>query len=433
MPDAQIGQLKELLRNESEAGAAAEPLAEAVLERLARVGRFRDEETAEHVERMSRTCALIARGLGWSAARSAQLRAASTMHDIGKTAVPDSILRKPGRLTPEERTLIETHAQVGHDILTGSDDPVIQLAASVALTHHERVDGDGYPRGLDGEAIPIEGRIAAVADVFDALTHDRVYRSAFSVAEALAMLREGRGTQFDPAVLDAFAAVLPEVEHVRTLYPDSPDGGGIDPGFFAAPARSTRVLLIEDHEAVARGLELLLRREGLEIAGTGRSLAEARSLLERRAADVLVLDPGLQEEDGLEVVPAAKARGIRVLLYTGSMEHAAVAEMRRAGADGVASKAGSPQEFLAAVQAVARGEAYLDPRLKALPNGNASPQAALTPREREIVALLAEGLSGEEIAARLFLSPETVRTHIRNARERVGAKTRAHLVTLAAE
>ena len=188
---------------------------------LARAGRFRDEETAEHVERMSRTCELIAGQLGWPTPACSQLRTASALHDIGKIGIPDSVLLKPGPLTAAERAVIERHPQIGCEILAGSTDPVMQLAATIALTHHERIDGTGYPAGLQGAEIPLPGRIAAVADVFDALTRDRVYRPALPLGEALTILRSGRGAQFDPTVLNAFEKVLPQVLEIGRRYPDA--------------------------------------------------------------------------------------------------------------------------------------------------------------------------------------------------------------------
>ena len=185
---------------------------------LARAGRYRDDETADHVERMSRSCGLIASRLGFGHAECAELVTASAMHDIGKIGVPDAVLLKPGALTPSERELIERHAEIGSQILAGSSDPVMELAASIALTHHERVDGGGYPNHLRGEQIPLPGRIAAVADVFDALTHDRVYRSAFSADDALAIVRGGRGSQFDERVIDAFDEVLPAILQVQRVF-----------------------------------------------------------------------------------------------------------------------------------------------------------------------------------------------------------------------
>ncbi len=131
------------------------------------------------------------------------------MHDIGKIAVPDHILLKAGPLTAEEREQMQTHAEIGRKILQGSESPLMQLAESIAWTHHEKFDGSGYPRGLSGEAIPEEGRIAAVADVFDALTRDRPYRKAMSMSAAAAVMAEGRGSHFDPRVLDSFMSQIP--------------------------------------------------------------------------------------------------------------------------------------------------------------------------------------------------------------------------------
>jgi putative two-component system response regulator len=134
---------------------------------------------------------------------------AAQMHDVGKVAVPDRILLKQGPLTEAERARIETHAEIGRQILQGSESPILQMAECIAWTHHERVDGSGYPRGLVGEEIPIHGRIAATADVYDALTCDRPYREAISEAEATALIADGRGTHFDPEVLDAFMLAVP--------------------------------------------------------------------------------------------------------------------------------------------------------------------------------------------------------------------------------
>jgi HD-GYP domain-containing protein (c-di-GMP phosphodiesterase class II) len=130
------------------------------------------------------------------------------------------VLRKPEPLDPDERALIELHPQIGHQILSGSGDKVLELAATIALTHHEHIDGGGYPHGLRGERIPLAGRIAAVADVFDALTHDRPYRPALCIDEALTMLREGRRAHFDGRVLDAFQSVLPEVLRIGQRFED---------------------------------------------------------------------------------------------------------------------------------------------------------------------------------------------------------------------
>lgn len=174
------------------------------IRRLADAAEFRDAETGRHTERMSRYCELIAHRLGLDEERCALLRAASPLHDIGKIAVPDDILLKPGPLTPDERATMERHAEIGHRLLSGSSSELLSVAATIAWTHHEWFDGNGYPRGLVAEAIPLEGRIAAVADVFDALTTERVYRAALGVDEAMELMHDGRGKQFDPYVLDLF-------------------------------------------------------------------------------------------------------------------------------------------------------------------------------------------------------------------------------------
>jgi putative two-component system response regulator len=188
--------------------------------RLARMVEFRDEETGHHLNRMSCYCEILARRMGFSEEQCEQLRLASQLHDVGKVAVPDSILLKPGKLTVAEFEVIEGHAEKGFQMLAGSASEVVQLGALIALTHHEHWDGSGYPRGLAGEDIPAEGRIAAVADVFDALTSDRVYRSALPVRSAIEMMRSERARHFDPEMLDAFFDALAEVEAIRHAYAD---------------------------------------------------------------------------------------------------------------------------------------------------------------------------------------------------------------------
>ena len=176
--------------------------------RLSMAVEFRDEDTGAHIERIGRLSTLLAEQIGMDADFCAQLSHAAPLHDVGKVAIPDAILLKPGPLTPEERAIVETHAEEGHRLLQGSSSSILEMATIIALSHQEKWDGTGYPRGLAGEAIPIEGRIVAIADVFDALTSDRVYRKAFPVEEAVRMMREQRGRHFDPVLLDAFMEVL---------------------------------------------------------------------------------------------------------------------------------------------------------------------------------------------------------------------------------
>jgi putative two-component system response regulator len=195
---------------------------EETIHRLALAIEFRDSQTGRHVERMAACCRLLACELGMAGPRASLVQTASLLHDIGKLGIPDRILAKPGKLTEEERQEMQTHTTLGHELLSGSSSELVELAATIALTHHERVDGQGYPHGLlDGE-IPLEGRIAAVCDVFDALTSSRPYRSrAFSVDEAVAIMRAERGGAFDPDVLDTFCDSLDQVERIRRVYSDS--------------------------------------------------------------------------------------------------------------------------------------------------------------------------------------------------------------------
>jgi putative two-component system response regulator len=172
------------------------------VERLTLAIEMHDAETGRHVSRMASTAAFLASKLGMDPEQVTLLRTAAPMHDVGKVATPDEILRKPGALTPEEREEMQRHTTVGHEILSGSDSPLLQMAADVALTHHERWDGSGYPNGLAGEEIPIEGRIVAVADAFDAMLSDRCYRPALTVAEATKTIAGESGTHFDPEIVD---------------------------------------------------------------------------------------------------------------------------------------------------------------------------------------------------------------------------------------
>jgi putative two-component system response regulator len=187
---------------------------------LARAAELRDHETGKHIERVSRYSELIARRLGLSSDRCELLRIASPLHDIGKIAIPDDILRKPAPLSADERRVVETHTVLGHTILAGSDEPLLQLGAEIAWTHHERFDGGGYPRGLVGEAIPLAGRIVAVADVFDALVSDRVYRAALPVGDVVAVMRTETSAHFDPQALEAMLTAIPEALAIRDRFSD---------------------------------------------------------------------------------------------------------------------------------------------------------------------------------------------------------------------
>lgn len=181
-----------------------------ILERLAMAAEFRDDNTGQHTERVGQTSALVAQQLGWSDLQVSLIRRAAPLHDVGKIGIPDQILLKPGRLTPEEFEIIKTHTTIGARILSGSRFPLLQMAEQIAQTHHERWDGNGYTPGVKGDAIPLPGRIVAVVDVFDALTQQRPYKPAWPLADAVAEVEQQRGRQFDPRIVDAFLRVMDE-------------------------------------------------------------------------------------------------------------------------------------------------------------------------------------------------------------------------------
>ena len=188
--------------------------------RLARAAEFRDPETGAHIVRMANYSSLIAVRLGLPRPDQEMILQAAPMHDVGKLGTPDHILLKPGRLTAQEYELMKRHPSIGYEILKDSASPVLRVAAEIALSHHERFDGTGYPLGLAGREIPIVGRVVAVADVFDALTSERPYKQAWEMARAVEYLRLGRGSHFDPDCVDAFLTGWKDVMAIRERYRD---------------------------------------------------------------------------------------------------------------------------------------------------------------------------------------------------------------------
>ena len=186
------------------------------IHRLALAGEFRDDETGQHVKRMSLYTEVLANASDLE--QSAGIREAASLHDIGKIGIPDSILLKPTGLTAEERVIMQRHAEIGYQILSRATSPLLNLAAKIASTHHERMDGSGYPSGLEGHDIPLEGRIVAIADVFDALTTDRVYRPAFPVGVAVEMMKSSADAHLDGHLLGIFWNVFPRILNVKEQF-----------------------------------------------------------------------------------------------------------------------------------------------------------------------------------------------------------------------
>jgi putative two-component system response regulator len=191
-----------------------------IIQRLGRAAEYKDNETGMHVMRMSHFSKVLALAYGFNEYQADMLLHAAPMHDLGKIGIADSIMLKPGKLTDEEFTIMKNHPQIGADILGEEDSELIRLAKTVAMTHHEKWDGSGYPKGLKEEEIPIEGRIVALADVFDALTSKRPYKEAWSLEDTMKFIHEQSGKHFDPSLVELFAASLDQILEIKMRFRD---------------------------------------------------------------------------------------------------------------------------------------------------------------------------------------------------------------------
>ncbi|MGM8216440.1 HD domain-containing phosphohydrolase [Bacillaceae bacterium W0354] len=185
---------------------------------MGEIGESRSKETGYHVKRVAEYSYIIARQIGLVEEEAELIKMASPMHDIGKVAIPDSILNKPGKLSDDEFKVMETHTTIGYNLLKKSERPILKAAAHIALDHHEKWNGKGYPNGKSGEDIHLYGRITAVADVFDALGSDRIYKKAWELDRILTLFKDERGEHFDPKIVDAFFNCLPEILSVRSMW-----------------------------------------------------------------------------------------------------------------------------------------------------------------------------------------------------------------------
>lgn len=190
------------------------------INRLARAAEYRDEDTGEHIQRMSRYSAAVARAAGLDGATAEAILYAAPMHDVGKIGIPDRILLKPAKLDRDEWAIMKRHSKIGAGILEGSDAEFVKLAEVIALSHHEKWDGGGYPRALKGKDIPLAGRITAIADVFDALTSKRPYKEPFPIDKSFSIMRDGQGSHFDPDLIDAFFSIEEETLAIKDKYRD---------------------------------------------------------------------------------------------------------------------------------------------------------------------------------------------------------------------
>jgi putative two-component system response regulator len=313
--------LRRALETLVEAQRAAYHAQLETIHRLALAAEIYDPTTAEHILRVSAYCRILARRLNLSPGEVEVITQASTLHDVGKVGVPGEILRKDGELTRDEWVLMKQHTLIGARILSDSPSELLRAGEVIALAHHEKWDGSGYPHGLAAEEIPLSGRICAVADVFDALTSKRPYKEAFSNRKARRMLLEGRGTHFDPRLVDLFLKDADELERIRTHVPAEgarpeplPEEGNVlltlaEP---LPPPLRRRVLVVAENANAAEMLSALLEMWGYE----PRTVSSGREVIRAAVAfqpEVILLDleRGLPGLDGAEV-----ARKIRQRLET---------------------------------------------------------------------------------------------------------------------
>ncbi|HEX4654339.1 MAG TPA: response regulator [Mycobacteriales bacterium] len=398
-----------------------------LIERLSGAISLRDEETALHLQRVSLFAGLLAAAIGWSNETVEQLEAAAALHDVGKIGVPDTILLKPGPLSPEERAAMKRHPHLGHRLLAESPSPVLEMAASVALGHHEWWDGQGYPAGVKESEIPEAARIAAIADVFDALTSDRVYRARLDFDDAVAVMLELRGRQFEPRLLDAFLDLRDEFVQIRAAHPDT----GGEPRI--------RVLIVDDHEIFVQSLSRLLSAAPtLKVVGAARSVREGYEAALAYQPDVILMDFELPDGDGIQATRRilGMTPSVKVVMLTGRTGRDALVRAVGAGCAGFVKKTDPIETLLTAVQAAHDGDslapiAELNEILTRLPVATGPRGADLSPREVEVLDLVGAGLPNKLVARRLDISINTVGNHVRNILYKLGAHSRLEAVAVA--
>jgi putative two-component system response regulator len=401
---------------------------EEMIERLSRAISLRDEETGRHIQRMSRYAAVVAEAVGFTRIGPDDLRLAAALHDVGKIGVPDAILLKPGSLSRHEMRAMERHPRIGYQLLAGSTSALLRTAADIALTHHEWWDGSGYPRGLRGEEIPEEARIAAVADVFDALTSNRVYRAAMSFDDAIALMRASRGRQFEPRLLDGLLGSMDRIGMIRAAYPDIDD----------APER-IRILVVDDHEIFAHSLVRLLDgTPQIKVVGTAGTVAAAVAAAVAYAPDVILMDFELPDGHGAAATLQIKALtpAVKVIMLTARTDDEALVRAIAAGCSGFVRKEDAVEDLLRAIVAAHEGETIippvdLAPLLQLLPPTRRGLGADLTPRELEVLVLSAGGLVNKQIAQRLGLRLNTVRNHVQKILYKLQAHSKLEAVATA--
>ena len=398
-------------------------------ERLSRAVSLPEDETGGHIERMSRYSASLAEAAGFSDCSAEEFRLAAALHDVGKVAVPDSILLKAGPLTPEEYRAVQRHTTIGYQLLAGSTAPLLRIAASIALGHHEWWDGTGYPRGLRGEDIPLEARIVAVADVFDASTGHRVYRPALRVEAALEMMIELRGHRFEPRLLDLFVGLLDEIEVIRVAYPDRTDESNI------------RVLVVDNDEFHVQSLMRILGADpSITIVGNAGTAAEAEKVAVASEPDVVLMDFELPDGAAIRATEAIRARvpDAQIVMLTDLTDVTDQRSLRRAigaGCAGFVAKTAATELLIEAIHSVHDGEGpspVIEPRRLPVQLGPTRGLGSdLRPRELEVLRLMAAGVSNKALAEQLCLSLNTVRNHVQSILYKLDAHSKLEAVSTA--
>jgi putative two-component system response regulator len=400
---------------------------ERIVEHLSSAVCLRDDDTGRHIERVGITAAALAGWRGFSVDPAPAVRLAAAMHDVGKIGIPDWVLLKPGRLTPDERTIIERHCELGHALLAGSSSPVLKLAASVALNHHERWDGTGYPHRRRGDDIPLEARITSVADVFDALTRDRVYRAALPLDTAVDIMVRDRGGLFDPQLLDLFLERLDDVLDLTKDLTDPP------------ATRMTRIVVAGDEPVLVDGLLRLMNRRGeMRVVGSGQTIAEALNAVRDLRPDVLLTDYRMPDGEAASLIRVVLAdhpeTKVIVLIETAVPEGAL--RCIAAGCSGVVAKNEPVDDIAMAIRRVHDGELVIPPALMPhIVSGMRRNEPRLgddiTRREHEVLGYLASGRSSPDIAAAMSISVTTARNHTQRVIEKLGAHSKLEAVVVA--
>ena len=388
---------------------------------------LRDDETGRHIERVSLTAAALSDWCGATFDPAPAIRLGAAMHDVGKIGIPDWVLLKPGRLTPAEMAIVRRHCELGHALLGVSDSSILTLAASIALNHHERWDGKGYPNRRGGEDIPLEARITSVADVFDALTSDRVYRAALPVETAVDIMLRERSGLFDAALLDLFLEHLDDILGIAGTLPDPP------------AVRITRIVVADHQRVFAAGLtQIIHRRDEMRIIGIAHSMAEAIDVVEELRPDVLLCGYRMPDGDGAQLSEHVQAHcpETKIVVLTSMATPEVAARCISAGCSGIVAKTASAEEVTLAIRRVHDGEVVIPPDLlphvlAGLRRPTHSIGADITPRERELLGHLAEGRSLSAIAHSMSISVNTARNHTQNVIEKLGAHSKLEAVVIA--